>query len=393
MLADKVDCCGCGACMSACPANAIGMAEDACGFVYPRVDEARCVGCGKCNAVCPAIRHSSNASKKETFAAVAKDRRLLKEAASGGVFSVIARNVLEEDGIVCGAAFVPGNRVEHIMVRKMEELPRLQGSKYVQSNPAETFAATRDALRAGERVLYSGTPCQIAGLLGFLGGRHEKLLTVDVVCHGVPSARMFADYLHSMEVREGAKPESFRFRDKNAGWGLNGSVCRNGKRKILWRDESAYLGCFARGWIYRESCYHCRYAGGNHPGDLTLGDYWGIEAAHPECLGRNGWDERRGVSLVIANTEKGIAALRECSGALDLVPSSFERAAVANAQLREPSKFGRRSEILAAYQMGGWDAVEKLYFQWMGWSRYGSRLKAMAPRRLKRWIKSGRKYD
>lgn len=214
---------------------------------------------------------------------------------------------------------------------------------------------------------------------------------MDIICHGVPSEKIFQSYLNFIEDKYESKLTYFTFRDKNIGWGINGkAVFENqvGKKKkvTLWQSGSSYLFYFIKGWIYRESCYRCKYAGAHRHGDITLGDYWGIEKQHPEFLS-DGWDESKGISVVIANTEKGKAALEGLQG-VEFRQSTFEKAAVANGQLRHPSEQGKRSEILELYRSGGWNALEQRYQKRIGIRKYSSQIKAVIPLGLKRWLKN-----
>ena len=388
----KEDCCGCGACVNCCPKQAISMEEDELGFLYPKINESLCINCNQCKRVCAFQNITVDHTPLETFAAVSCDRKLAAKSASGGIFATLAKQVLEAGGVVCGAVFAEDWRVQHILIDDVEQLEKLQGSKYTQSDTGKTFLETRQALQAGKKVLYSGTPCQIAGLYGFLGKEDENLLTVDIICHGVPSNQMLLAYLKHMEQEEHGEVVSFTFRDKKIGWGINGSVdlMSNGKikHKKLWQSASSYLYYFSKGWVYRENCYRCKYACSHRPADLTIGDYWGIEKVHPEYL-KNGWDESEGISVIIVNTEKGQTYLKQLDGYIQLKPSKFEKAALSNRQLNRPSTPGKRAEIMEEYFRGGWGAVEKRYRDNVRIRRYSSQAKALLPNRMKRWMKSG----
>ena len=195
-----------------------------------------------------------------------------------------------------------------------------------------------------------------------------------------------------LERKYEGKIKYFTFRDKKIGWGINGKVVlslKNKKTKSvkLWQSGSSYLYYFIKGWLYRENCYRCKYAGKNRPGDITLGDYWGIEKQHPEYLnGADGWDESNGISVVIANTSKGLEVLNEIDG-LEMRSSTFEKAAYGNKQLMHPSEKGKRQEILEQYRIGGWDALENRYQKKIGIRKYASQVKALIPLKIKRWLK------
>lgn len=386
----KEECCGCGACVNICPRNAITMSEDECGYIYPIIDELKCVRCGKCKTVCAFQNEKVTNNPLKTYAAVASDSELVRKSASGGFFTALSKQIVEEDGVVFGAAFCDEWNVQHISVEDEKQLERLQGSKYTQSNTCDSYSKVKDLLMQGKKVLYSGTPCQIAGLYGYLGNKPENLLTVDIICHGVPSNRMFKDYLNSLEKRENGELVDFTFRDKTIGWGINGSakIERNSKiyRKKIWQSGSSYLFYFIKGWIYRENCYQCKYASANRPADLTIGDFWGIEKQHADYIGKRGWDEQKGISVVVANTDKGMTILKSLKY-IELKESSFDAASEGNAQLRKPCQPGKREEIVHEYVKNGWDGLEERYNKNIGWRKYSSQLKNMIPTSIKRVLK------
>lgn len=392
VLFDKKDqCCGCGACLNICPAQAICMREDECGFLFPVIDEGRCVRCGSCKRVCGFQDPKIKNYVQHSYAAIARDRDIRMGSASGGVFTAIANRYIDQGGLVYGAAFDECWNVCHIGVENKDELCKLQGSKYTQSDTGITYQSVKNALLQGREVLYSGTPCQIAGLQGFLGKRYENLVTVDLVCHGVPNNRMFREYLELLGREEGGTVTEFSFRDKAVGWGIYGKVIilfkEKRKRKNIWQSASSYLFYFSNGWIYRESCYQCPYACGCRPGDLTIGDYWGIEREHPDYIEKNGWNEEEGISLILVNTENGNRCLQKSEDYMELRDSSFEKAARYNAQLRKPGEQGKREEILALYREGGWKAVDERYRKNIGLRRYSSQMKALIPAGVKRKLK------
>lgn len=389
---NKSDCCGCGACVNVCPRNAIKMVADECGFLYPKIDDDLCVGCRKCTTVCAFQNINEENTPLSTYAAVSKNKEQSVKSASGGIFASLAEDFINKGGVVFGASFDEDRGVLHQRVDKIENLYLLQGSKYVQSKIGSTYKEAKKLLTAGEKVLFSGTPCQVAGLRSYLGKEYDGLLTVDIICHGVPSEKIFQSYLHFIEDKYKGKLTYFTFRDKNIGWGINGKAIfetPSGKKKnvTLWQSGSSYLFYFIKGWIYRENCYQCKYAGAHRPGDITLGDYWGIEKQHPEYLnGADGWDESNGISVVIANTLKGLEVLNEIDG-LEMRSSTFEKAAYGNKQLMHPSEKGKRQEILEQYRIGGWDALENRYQKKIGIRKYASQVKALIPLKMKRWLK------
>lgn len=383
LYSEKKDCCACGACLNVCPRRAISMVEDACGFRYPQINENLCVKCGKCKQVCAFQKSKIENSPVKVFAGVAKDENIRKTSASGGIFAAIAKKALQEGFVVFGAAMQSDFSVKHVGIKAVEELKCLQGSKYTQSDIGQTYSEVKEYLELGKKVLFSGTPCQIDGLYGYLGNDVDNLYTIDVVCHGVPSNKMFKDYVQSL----GHDVSMFVFRDKSIGWGKNGAAVIDGKRSKIWESSSPYLYYFSKGWISRENCYQCKYTCQNRPADISLGDYWGIEKQHPEYLAKNGWNESKGISLIIANTIKGVDFFREMNDVVAIKESTFEQAASGNAQLKFPSKKGKREELLELYRIEGWAAIQRRYKKNIGWRYYSSQMKAALPVRLKRMIK------
>ena len=360
-------CSGCGACSAVCPKGAIAMKMDPLGFLRPEIATDRCVDCKKCVHVCTYRNLPERRFPMAAYAAVNQDQRQLAGSSSGGAFAAIAKGMLAEGGYVCGAemALEEGAKVRHRMIHDEEELPGLQGSKYVQSNLEPVFQEVRQRLSEGKRVLFSGTPCQVAAVKAFIGKENPNLYTVDVVCHGVPSPGQFSAYVQFLEKRHGSRMTRFCFRDKAYGWGKIGSArFENGKTIELPCEQSAYYSLFMSGDLQRESCLRCPYADGRRCADLTLGDYWGIERFQPELLSENGGpiQENKGVSALLVNTEKGGELLRLGQPALRLYPTEPKNVIAGNSQLRRPADRGRVHGIAARlYRMAGYGGREGLF--------------------------------
>ncbi len=372
----KTECCGCEACVNSCPRKAITMREDENGFRYPVIDEALCVKCGLCKRTCAYQNHKEMQFPLETYVACTANTDVMKSA-SGGIFASLAKNVIEQGGVVFGVSMecVEGDLVPmHICVDNLVDLVKLQGSKYVQSVVGDAYLQVKKALAAGKKVLFSGTPCQVAALKSFLGTQvNENLLLVDIICHGVPSLHFFRSYIQYYEGKIKGKIVDFKFRDKSGGWGLVGRAeyIKNGKRKsrLVYARESSYYQLFLKGDIYRENCYECKYACENRPGDITLGDYWGIEREHPELLKANGgcFDEAKGVSCMIVNSEKGKRYLEENVEIMTKRESAYEKASAQNGQLKFPTpRSERRDEVLRIYREHGYKGIEKRFLKSSG---------------------------
>lgn len=369
---DKKNCCACGACMNICPKNAIKMQEDEYGFLYPQIDENKCVQCGACKKVCAYQNGQVKNTPIKCYAAVNKNKDELLKSASGGIFAAMAMTILKDGGVVFGAAldFEDGHaHPHHVAVREASQLYRLQGSKYVQSAIENTYAEAKEELDLGKKVLFSGTPCQIAGLYGYLRKEYENLITVDVICHGVPSAKMFDDFLQNETKKRGAKKvKSYVFRDKKKGWGMNGRIqfeMKNGNEKIVYIPARlvSYNTFFLDGFNYRKNCYSCRYANSHRPGDITLGDYWGIEREEPQLLKKKEYDVENGISCVIINSENGMDIVNDIID-MDMQETQFGKIANKNGQLKYPSKYPKkRKSLMELYSKKGYSNIDKYFYK------------------------------
>ena len=369
---DKKSCCGCGVCALICPKQAIVMKRDSLGFLYPNLKKELCISCGLCEKMCAFQKKTKNDRPETVYALARKDTQHLMNSASGGVFACIAEKWIEDGGIVFGVALLSDGGIltpSHIMAQTKEELRPILGSKYVQSYLGTAYSDIKNLLDSGRKVLFSGTPCQVAGLKSWLKKDYFGLLTIDLVCHGVPSAAMFQDYLAVESNKLGHPIEDFQFRDKEKGWGLNAKMiyCEYGNEKSVCipSNQSSYYELFLRSEIYRESCYHCPFANAHHPADLTIGDYWGIEKEHPAFLTPNGMlDLKSGISMLMVNTAKGSNVFETYKDAFWYYPSTFECASKYNEQLKNPSSPGsHREKLLRLYQKKGYPALERWYWK------------------------------
>lgn len=399
LFQEKKNCCGCSACVNICSKNkAVQMIEDEYGFLYPEISEEDCLKCGACKKVCAFQNVLESSNPIATYVASTKSENQIKLSASGGVFAAMATVVLDNGGVVFGASLSNRNGILkplHVCVTEKKELPIIQGSKYVESSIGTTYGEAKKYLVQGKIVLFSGTPCQIAGLKAYLSKDYSNLITVDIICHGVPNAKFFQSYLKVLEQKLNGEIIDFKFRDKSTGWGLTGKVTYKTKTKqkkemLLPSWSSSYYDLFLKSDIYRENCYSCKYASSHRPGDITIGDYWGIKQEHPELMEEKGgiFSERKGISCIILNTEKGIKYLEIFKSALNLSPSSFDKVALHNGQLTNPSHISPyRKEILELYRKQGYKAVEKYFRKRVGIKFHYYRFKSMLPKELKESIK------
>ena len=390
---DPGRCSGCRACLEGCPVGAISMREDACGFAYPQIDAAACVRCGRCKRVCGFQRGLGREADPSAFAAATREGEI-NLSASGGVFGALARAMVDAGGIVFGCAYEReggGLRARHRAARTRGELEAMYGSKYVQSSTSGCYSEVERELRAGRRVLFSGTPCQVAGLRGYLGRDYDGLLTVDLVCHGVPSERMLNSYLEG--VSGGREVVDARFRSKRDGWDkslLLEILFADGTRECLSGKESSYYDLFLDLSTLRDSCYECPFAGSLRAGDVTIGDFWGVGKARPDLLREGGgpFDTHRGVSCLLVNTEAGGRWLKTLGERITCEPVSFDDVARYNDQLRHPAERSKfRRKCLAAFEGGGWRAVERIWKPRARRRVLLGRVKRLVPTRLKTILK------
>lgn len=335
---DAEKCCGCEGCKSICPKSAIKITESIDGFILPEVNPELCIECGLCEKVCPmyhaGIAISSTAG--EAYAAVNKNDAELSQSSSGGIFSLVADYVLDEGGFVAGASFDRSLTLHHVVTEDKNDISNLRGSKYLQSRIGDTFTTIKRILNTGKLVYFVGTGCQVAGLKLFLRKDYENLITSDILCHGVPPQSVFNAVIKAVETKYNGKIEKYSFRDKSVwGWSCSSSSHINieSKLKYLGNEpiQKAYFNAFIKADNYRESCYVCPYAQSNRSGDITLGDFWGVEKYLPIK------DIRKGVSAILVNTPKGQQLLDRIKGKLNLYRASISDIEHINRTLVEPT--------------------------------------------------------
>lgn len=339
-LSPKKDkCCGCGGCSQICPKNAITMSTDDDGFIMPTVNTDLCIECGLCEKVCPIINGEKVVSREEPtcYGAINKNRSELMSSSSGGIFSVIAEYVLNKGGIIYGAAFDDNMQLSHIGIDRKEDLFKLRGSKYLQSNIKDVFIQIRNNLKEGRLVYFTGTGCQVAGLKCFLRKDFDNLICSDILCHGTPNQQVFDEVIKSLEHKYKGKVVGYDFRDKKInGWSCSSSsssIERNGKVKYIGFDPimQCYFNAFIKGADYRDVCYKCPFAQDRRSGDITLADFWGAENYLPLK------DKRAGISAILVNTEKGKALLNEIKEDITLYDAKLDDIKVINKTLIAPT--------------------------------------------------------
>ncbi len=325
------DCMGCALCANLCPRDAITMEWSENGFLVPRVREELCVNCGKCAKECPAgetpLERHDDMAKVRAYGAWNKDASIHRSSSSGGVFTALAMQTLSQGGCVFGVVWKDKSTAGFSKAERPEELAAMRGSKYTQAVPSYVYREVRAELRKGRSVLFSGTPCQVRALKKFLGKDDANLMTVDVVCHGVPSHLLLEAYVRETEEASGKELSRIDFRDKTAGWQTSSTRRHytDGSTDSRTFHVDEYHQLFLCDAILNVPCDNCPYAHLPRQGDVSLADYWGVQNHHPD------WPLRDGVSVILVNTERGHQAIEETK-ALTLMETSF--LSVYNAQRR-----------------------------------------------------------
>lgn len=310
-ILNPTDCCGCEACVHSCPRQCIEMKEDDKGFLYPEADGERCIQCGLCEKVCPRLNPDDCKAPVRVSAAKNQDEAERKDSSSGGIFILLAKQVVLQGGVVFGVTYDENWMPVHGCADNVRDLKQFQGSKYVQSRISGAFVKAKGFLEAGRKVLFSGTPCQISGLKHLLGKEYENLLTVEVVCHGVPSPKVWRDYLDYLKRETDITPpiEHISFRDKRNGWeDYDFVIASSDSQNTIFREpfkDNLYMKCFLRNLSVRPSCFSCRAKGGRSRADISLGDFWDMKQYLPE------FHDDKGVTLVHINSDKGLEYFRK----------------------------------------------------------------------------------
>ncbi len=336
-------CTGCYVCVVACPKKCVEMVTDEEGFWYPRVKEGDCTDCGLCKKACSLINQNTLNQNMEirAYAAINNDKDIRLVSSSGGIFSILAAYVLGQGGVVFGASFDEEFNVIHKYIEDIEDLQDLRGSKYVQSKIGESYKVAEAFLKSGRLVLFSGTPCQIEGLLAYLKQPYANLITQDLICHGVPSPQVWRDYLEwRSALVNGARPQKIAFRAKDEGWRRFSVffLFENNTEYRATLDKDPMMQVFLKNLCLRPSCYDCHFKTKGRRSDITLADFWGIKNVEPEM------DDDKGTSLVIIQSKKGEELFKQIEEKIIAVEVDVDKAVFYNSAMIQSAKRNPKRE-------------------------------------------------
>lgn len=329
---DKKICTGCLACIHLCPVGAITIIEDLDGFKYPKIDSSKCVNCGKCRNSCITNTRKINHKKKsiKLLGIKIKNEEERLTSRSGGVFVALSNYILSKNGVIYGCQLGENLEVHHSRATNSEEIKKFKGSKYVKSNLKNIYIQVKKDLENGIKVLFSGTPCEIAGLYTFLKDINKNnLYTCDIICHGTPTPLVYKDFIKFMEKTENSKIINIDFRDKKFGWASHKeTLFFNNKNQI---STTYYTELFYSHYTLRPSCFNCKYSNMDRISDITIGDFWGIDKENKN------FDDNKGVSLVIINNEKGEELLNQILPDINFINVDIDSPNYLQSNLIKPS--------------------------------------------------------
>lgn len=357
-ICSKVSCTGCSACLNICPHSAIDMLENTIGYIYPTIDADKCVDCGLCVKICPVNHPTEKKSPLHAYAVYSKDERDRDTSASGGASSVIVSHILLDGGVVYGSVQNSCIDIKCERISELKDASKIKGSKYVQSPLGDNLRKAKKDLRDGRKVVFTGTPCQIAGLKAYLGKEYENLYTIDLVCHGVPSERLLKDNVNLILSKRKNDTElstlKVYFRDKNRNEKkMEYLFTLSDDKRIHYTKlfpDDYYISGFISGLFFRQNCFSCPFAESNRVSDITVADFWGCKSLLPEM------DENLGVSLILTNTERGVKLFDKIKNELIYEERPIEEAVCGNGQLMSASHQPVTYEAFQkAYQMFGYE--------------------------------------
>ncbi len=349
-ILDKARCMGCHACYSVCPKECITMKSDNEGFLYPSIDNSLCINCGACERACPVINPKAITNDStEAYAAKSNDEELRLKSSSGGIFTELAKVIVENGGVVFGAGFDKDFNVVHSSATSVEELEKFRGSKYVQSKIGNTYKETKALLENGKFVYFSGTPCQIGGLYSFLGKDYDNLVAQDLICHGVASPIVWNKYLEYLsEKADGARLKHFSFKNKKTGWETYSVFAEfeNGRNYSLRSSEDLMMRLYLSNLCLRPSCYNCAFKRLERQNDITLADFWGVKNILPQM------HDNKGTSLVVVHSQKGYSLLEKTLPRIVISKTDIQEAVKYNlSMIKSPSIPKKRNECISSIKL------------------------------------------
>lgn len=375
IIKDKKDCSGCHACSNVCPKKCIQMLTDNEGFWYPQISKEDCVDCGICEKVCPII-HKWHPVKDQTtvaFAAFHQNEDIRLMSSSGGIFTLLAHAIIDQGGVVFGAAFSGDFKsVHHICVEDIDSVEKLRGSKYLQSEIGKAYEKAKEYLDNGRKVLFTGTPCQIGGLYSFLRKPYDGLYTQDIICHGVPSPMVWKKYVEHHERKSVSKTQQVFFRDKKSGWKTYAVFFKFLNNITFEKNfrEDAFMRAFLSNICLRPSCYDCSFKGIERISDITLADFWGVQNICPEM------DDDKGTSLVFIHSEKGIELYRQIEGEIRSVAQACDNVVRYNpSAVNSTPMHPKRADFMLNIQKNDFEHVVNKYTKKKLYHRVLARIK------------------
>lgn len=355
---NKKDCMGCHACSNVCPQSCVSMEDDIEGFWYPKVDHDKCKKCGLCIKVCPIINKITLINEPCAYACINKEEVVRLESSSGGIFTIIAEYIIEKGGVVFGAGFDKRFAVKHSFIETKEEIYKFRGSKYVQSKIADTYKQVKYFLNQGKEVLFTGTTCQISGLKSYLAKSYYNLFCIDIVCHGVPSPKVWQKYIVYQEKLVGSSTKRITFRMKNEGWKRYSLsfLFNNNKEYREKHYKDLYMKAFSKNICLRPSCYDCKFKTLHRQSDMTLADFWGIQNVLPEM------DDDKGTSLIFVNSDSGQSMLEKIKDKILYKEVDIKRAVTYNqAAIKSVGYNSKRDEFFEKLDEQPFDQLVKKY--------------------------------